>query len=199
MSRVKIRVAGLTAVAVLSVLAVGGCNRSRLAYSAGPPVAVSGEPLLFESGESCSDAQGRWFQRADGNGDGVVDLAEAKLDAARFFASVDADANGFVTPVELTDFRVKTYPPEYRRAISNPMPPSEPPATTPGGTEIPDPEMRRFLLTPVTTDLVMSADADLDFRVSLAEIQTKLTERGAKLDANGDGALSRSEVAAFCN
>ena len=45
----------------------------------------------------------------------------------------------------------------------------------------------------------MSADADLDFRVTLPEIQAKLTERGARLDTDGDGALSLSEVAAFCN
>lgn len=198
-SRVNIRAAGVTVLAIVSVLAVSGCNRPRLAYSAGPPVAVSGEPLLFVSGESCSEAQGQWFNRADANRDGVVDLAEAKADAARFFAAVDADRNGFVTPVELTEYRVKTYPPEYRRAISNPMPPTSPPATTPGGTEIPDPELRRFLLTPVTTDLVMSADTDLDFRVTLPEIQAKLAERGAKLDGNGDGALSLSEITDFCN
>lgn len=184
---------------VAAALALGACGRNKLAYSAGPPVALSGEPLLFESGESCRDAQARWFARADRNKDGHVDLAEAKADAATFFAAVDVDGSGTVTPTELTDYRVKTYPAEYRGSIANPMPPDKPPAKTPGGTEIQDPEVRRYLMTPITTDLVMSADADLDFRVTLPEIQAKLTERGARLDTDGDGALSLSEVAAFCN
>ncbi|TDP48878.1 EF hand domain-containing protein [Zavarzinia compransoris] len=186
-------------VVLMIALSLAACRRSATpTYQVGPPVALSGEPLLFDVKDSCSEAQGRWFARADGNKDGFVDLGEAKADARRFFAAVDKDGNGFITPTELTDYRTKAYPPEYRAALSVPMPPANAPQKTPGGTEIQDPEMRRYLMTPITTDLVMSADQDLDFRLTVDEMLAKVTERGARLDADGDGKLSPAEVKAYC-
>ncbi|WP_165837562.1 EF-hand domain-containing protein [Zavarzinia aquatilis] len=188
----------LLVVAMVS-LALVSCSRPRLSYEVGPPSAISGQPLVDDPSSGCSAAQSRWVEQADTNKDGAVDLAEAKADARRFFAEVDTDRNGLITPVELTDYRKKTYPAEYRRSIAGPLPPtSNAPMKTPGGTEVQDPERRRYLLTPATSDLVMAADADLDFRVSLDELLAKLTERGAKLDTNGDGRISASEAAAFC-
>lgn len=196
---VRRREAGLLVVGVLVTATLAACNRPRLSYDIGPPAAISGEPLIAESGRSCAGAQSDWLERADANKDGFVDLAEAKADAKRFFAAVDADRNGVLTPNELTDYRVKTYPAEYRRSIAGPLPPTSAPVKTPGGTEMQDPEKRRYLLTPAVTDLVMAADADLDFRVSESELLAKLTERGGKLDSDGDGRLSASELAGFCN
>lgn len=187
----------LLVVAMVS-LALVSCSRPRLSYEVGPPSAISGQPLLSHPEDSCSAAQSRWVEQADTNKDDAVDLGEAKADARSFFAAVDADHNGLITPVELTDYRVKTYPAEYRRSIASPLPPTSAPMKTPGGTELPDPEKRRYLMTPATSDLVMAADADLDFRVSLDELLAKLTERGAKLDSNGDGRISAAEAAAFC-
>ncbi|MFZ2870539.1 hypothetical protein [Zavarzinia sp.] len=187
----------LLVVAVAS-LALVSCGRPRLSYEVGPPSSIAGQPLLDNPSDSCPAAQSNWVARADTNKDGAVDLGEAKADARRFFAMVDADNNGVVTPSELTDYRIKTYPAEYRRSIATPLPPTGAPVKTPGGTELPDPEKRRYLLTPATTDLVMAADADLDFRVTLDEVVAKMTERGAKLDDNGDGRISAGEAAAFC-
>lgn len=187
----------LLVVAVAS-LALVSCGRPRLSYEVGPPSSIAGQPLLDNPSDSCPTAQANWVARADTNKDGAVDLGEAKADARRFFATVDADGNGAITPVELTDYRVKTYPAEYRRSIAAPLPPTSAPAKTPGGTELPDPERRRYLMTPATSDLVMAADADLDFRVSLDELLAKMTERGVKLDTNGDGRVSAGEAAGFC-
>lgn len=181
-----------------AALPLASCGKPRAVYLAGPPSTLSGEPLVDDPEASCAQAVGAWFGRADTNKDGVLDLAEARADALRFFKAVDADGNAYLTPAELTDYRAKVYPAQYRGALSTPPPPSKPAPKTPGGSELPDPERRRFLMTPATADPVMAADQNLDFRVTEDEFVAKMAERGGRLDADHDGKVGRDEVLGSC-
>lgn len=179
-------------------LPLSACSKPRATYFAGPPSTLAGEPLVEPADATCVQAVAGWFKRADANGDGVLSLTEARADGQRFFAVVDADGDGIMTPGEITDYRVRIYPREYLGGLATPQPPTTPAVTLPGGDELPDPARRQFMRTPATADPIMAADQNLDFRVTGDEILAKLTERGSRLDVNQDGQLSRDEVLVSC-
>lgn len=181
-----------------AALPLSGCGKSKAVYYAGPPSTLAGEPLVDDPDQTCVKAVGNWFERADANKDGVLTLGEARTDAERFFNAVDADGSGSLTPVEITNYRVKVYPREYLGTLATPLPPTSAPAKTPGGSELPDPERRRFQMTPATADPVMAADANLDFQVTRDEFNAKLAERGGRLDADHDGRLTKAEIVVSC-
>lgn len=66
-----------------------------------PPIFLSpmGEPFRGEPGQPYPSAV--WFAGADKNRDGAVSRGEMVADAARFFATLDRDHDGKLSPVEI--------------------------------------------------------------------------------------------------
>jgi Ca2+-binding EF-hand superfamily protein len=164
-----------------------------------PPVPVSpnGEPLLgAQPGtEGCEAAEAAWLAAADMNHDGVVDRTEFMADAQRWFATVDENKDGTITPDELTTLRLRLMPPAQRaaetrgendrqRALARRRGYLGADLGRASATDRPDP--------------VMSADVNLDNRVSHEEFQAQAARTFASLDRNRDGHLSRDEVVATC-
>jgi len=140
----------------------------------------NGEPL--NGGKlgrpKCAEATGQWFDRADGNHDGVLDHEEFLADALAQFRRMDLDGDGFVTADEVTAYRL--------------------PYLDAGKTE----GQRRgrgekALSMPTDADdPVMSADANLDFQVSLAEFTAAAEAKFAVLAI--DGKITRDRMLATC-
>ncbi len=162
------------------------------------PVSPNGEPLVGASGASgtpsCAAALPQWFAAADRDHDGSLDEAEFIADAARWFAVMDANGDGVVTPDELTQLRLKLMPPVIAPESTQRERAEErrrerlgwfggPPRRSPN--DLPDP--------------VMSADANLDNRVTWEEFQAQAARIFARLDRNRDGRLSKDEVLATCS
>jgi hypothetical protein len=188
--------AGALAVLVLGAL-LAACGSSEPEGPPPVPFSPNGEPLVAASDgsgtPSCAPALAQWFDVADLNHDGSVDQAEFMADAARWFAVMDANHDGAVTPDELTQLRLKLMPPvilpgrtlrerddEIRRARSGWF----------GGRPRRGPNDR--------PDPVMSADVNLDNRVTWDEFQAQATRIFGALDRNRDGRVSKDELLATC-
>ncbi|WP_029013970.1 EF-hand domain-containing protein [Niveispirillum irakense] len=182
---------------VLGLSACGGGDRPlpMIRYAA---VSPAGELLGAPTGDEGAyrDAMLGWFNRADSNGDGRLDLAEMMADADRTFALYDQNKDGAVTSSELTAYRVASphhTPPvqggEKMRPGRLNMTAAE--AETASRDSRGRPQYR------MGVDPVMSADANADFRVTLAEFRVEMTRRHAQMDRNGDGAVSRDEFLAY--
>lgn len=193
----RTRTSGLTAIGVAVLLAsCGGSERTREP----PPVPVSpnGEPLVLAipgtvGALSCDEALARWFDEADTNHDGRLDPAEFLADAQRWFTTMDSNHDGSVTPDELTQLRLKLTPPTVRTARDTAIERTD--------------ERRRgrgwFAGEPTRIaadrpDPVMSADLNLDNRVTWEEFKAQSERTFAGLDRNRDGRLGKDEVAIGC-
>ncbi|MEJ0072274.1 MAG: hypothetical protein WDO24_30270 [Pseudomonadota bacterium] len=85
------------ALALMALL--GACSSDAPVGPPPPPVSPNGEPLVSGgAGVSCEAALGSWFDAADLNHDGGLDMAEFAADGARWFAVMDANHDGAVTP-----------------------------------------------------------------------------------------------------
>lgn len=181
---------------VIALLLLGGllaaCGSSRDEAPPPPPptpISLNGEPLVTNPGKTCEVAQTQWFDAADIDHDGSLSPAEFKADAQRWFTTMDLNHDGSVTPDELMTLRLKLMPyqppprTERRRAASDVSSwfSSRP---QPNVNERPDP--------------VMSADVNLDNRVTWEEFGAQAARTFVALDANRDGRLSKDEVTIVC-
>src|SRR5206468_2992567 len=60
------------------------------------------EPFRPRSADD--DTLADWFHQADRNNDGVIDAAELRADAERFFATLDTNHDGQIDPDELSEY-----------------------------------------------------------------------------------------------
>lgn len=195
---------------LLGLAACGGDDGKRAGVSEAhkptprPIYSPNGEPLNGGplGQPSCSDALSGWFDRADTDHDGSLDLGEFLADARRQFAAMDLNHDGLIDPAELTAYRARYVPPpqaeerpqqrEERPGLGERMQRSlglggRPKESAEGGgnaAEQPDP--------------VMSADATLRNRVSLDDFLAYEQHQFGELDANRDGRLSKPEVLRLC-
>lgn len=141
----------------------------------------------------CEKAVSGWFKRTDTNHDGFIDKTEFRADAQAQFKRMDLDKAGYLTSEVLDRYRAP-----YRPEIINDTPQTEKPAdkhftqekVRSSGNKSPDSE---HLLDPV-----MSADGNLDFRVTLDEFLAQSTRNFDVLDSSHDNKLGNEEVLAIC-
>ncbi|WP_114392472.1 hypothetical protein [Oleisolibacter albus] len=176
-------------------------------------ISPAGERLGLP-GRPAAEALAAWFKAADANSDGRLDTAELQADAARFFKTLDADGDGAVNSRELEEAR-RQQRDALRRVAAAP-----PDGTLPEGAPVDDapgdrdgekadgsrPRGRGPGDAPGGVmgggmgggvDPVMSADRNLDFRVTLIEMQQDVLRRMQEMDGNQDGSVDLAEVEAW--
>ena len=144
-----------------------------------PVLSANGEPLTGSKlgAKSCVEALEAWQAKwRDG-----LDLRSYVADAEAQFRAMDLDRDGVLTSAELTELRaqhrIEHKENEEKRGRRRVAP-------RPTRTQAADP--------------VMSADANLDFRVTQDEFLAYAQRRFRALDTNGNGTLDRAEIASLC-
>jgi hypothetical protein len=151
-------------------------------------ISPAGEPFLAPSTQPFPIVA--WFNGADANHDGKLDADEFRADAVRFFNVLDRNKDGFLVSLEIYIYE-HVYVPEILTA-QGPPPPVE--ASTDSDTP---PRARldtqqgavQFSLFS-EPEPVLSADRNLDGRVSLAEFKAQADRHFAALDPTGRGYLT---------
>lgn len=162
---------------------------------AGLFVSPMGEPFRGPD----DDLIGRWFSGADADRDGALSMAEMRADAVRFFATLDTNGNGEITPVEMARYETQVAP---EIQLGRQLPPRESlgrargglfgPSRPETGPQLPQGAARYGLLD--LPQPVAAADADYNRGVTRAEFEEAAAERFRRLDRDGDGRLTRPEL-----
>ncbi|MQP67764.1 hypothetical protein GE253_20770 [Niveispirillum sp. SYP-B3756] len=188
-----------SALALLLVLA--GCSSRPDAPSGhgggfagmrGGRVAVSpaGEPLGLPAHDEAAyvAAVTQWFQVADLDKDGALSRAEMQADTARFFQAMDKDGDHAINTRELAEYR------QARLVALRPPRPDEGEGGRLPRRQGPPPDLPLLAGGVGGGDVVMAADTNLDFRVTLEELTHKALERLAAMDSDHDGRVTLAEV-----
>lgn len=136
----------------------------------------------------CEDAMAQWFARVDTNHDGGIDRQEFLADTHAQFARMDLDHDGFITADELWTFR--------QPHVQAPPRKKEGDGKDKGNAERHGSMEPAHAVTAGVADPVMSADTNLDFRVSLAEFLAQADSVFAAIDKDHNGRLSLAEIQA---
>ncbi len=163
-------------------------------------IAPSGEPFRGERGQPYPVVT--WFARADANGDGKLTRSEFRRDFLTFLTVLDANGDGIVDNKEITRYEEQLVPevrvgfgsgPEFRQLSGdNPVPDA-------GGEEVPAQSKRRQPDLPRgggryglinAPEPVVSADTDLNRRVTPQEYAAAADRRFTLLDPNEVGYLT---------
>jgi hypothetical protein len=86
----------------------GPAQIAQLKNSPGLFISPCGQPFRSEPGEPYPVA--RWFAQADKNGDGRIDRAEFRADAAAFFNLLDLNHDGVIDGFELANYERNIVP-----------------------------------------------------------------------------------------
>ena len=199
-----------------SVIMVSACStshKSRRSDYTNPQIlfSLNGEPLNGGAlgKPTCREAMTHWFDRVDVNHDAGISQDEFLADARAQFKRMDIDRNGYLVPEELERFRQP-----YRQSSS-----AEAYSATPDENETPQPAFGSHRHRHGGTsgggnnanavaksgqgdagivDPVMSADTNLDNRVTPDEFMTYVQKTFVIHDADHNGALSQAEVLSLC-
>jgi hypothetical protein len=199
-----------TALAAVMVLATSGAVQAQ--QSQNLFISPCGEPFLAPIAAPYPIVA--WFDKADANHDGKLDGDEFRGDCERFFARLDRNKDGVLDSAEisyyehvyvpeiltpgradigslkiLADYQIQdnSIPTEsYTMDDSEPEPPPRPPLDTKQGAV-------RFSLFPAP-EPVLSADRNLDGKVTLKEFQAQADRRFAALDTLKRGYLLLADL-----
>ena len=153
---------------------------------------------------TCKAALTRWFERVDGNHDGVLGHAEFMDDAAAQFARMDIDGNGYLVSEELDRYRLP-----YRqegpvmRHVRDPAADGEEGEVRhhrarPQGSDGAGGQGRGGGGSAEVADPVMSADLNNDFKVTPGEFTFQAERIYRTLDAAHDGRVTLEAVLKTC-
>jgi hypothetical protein len=194
-----------TLIVVTSGAALSACSfmPGKKHENHGPPQIIyspAGDPLNGGplGRPTCPEAMKSWFMRADANHDNVVTIDEFLADAKTQFQRMDIDKNGYLVSEELERFRMA-----YRDEPAN-----DKPAAADGNEQSSGGEHHgkrhggdgenasgRGGNTGSVIDPVMSADVNLDYKVSPDEFISYERKSFKSLNAANDGKLTLAEVA----
>jgi len=168
----------------LMLLALAGALAAGPALGAPTPVPAP-RPAIFlsPSGEPFRAAPGRpspfdaWFDQADTNHDGFIDLAEFRADALRFFRRLDTDGDGVIDGFEVQAYE-SDIAPELIASYEGP------------GA---GPPIQRLI---DEAEPVSGADFNLDGKITLAEWMRATDARFRLLDVGRTGRLGRAALEA---
>ena len=152
----------------------------------------NGEPLTGGplGTPSCKDAMTHWFALVDGNHDGVIDQTEFTEDARIQFKRMDRDHDGAIYPSELLSYREP-----FEVGLSREVAVAEEDQSS---SEDSDGKKKKQAAIPDFSDPVMSADANLDFKVTVDEMIAQAQELFKVIDRNHDGKLDKTEILSTC-
>jgi hypothetical protein len=183
-------------------------NSVRILYSPnGEP--LNGGPL---GRPACQDAMNHWFDRVNVSHTGAISRDEFLADARQQFQRMDIDKNGYLVPEELDRFRRP-----YRQSsgadvsvtatdddqASQPTPSSygahrHRRGSMGGGANAGNGAGASGQDNGAVVDPVMSADTNLDNRVTLSEFMFYAQKTFPALDSDHNGSLSSSEIQNLC-
>lgn len=156
----------------------------------------TGEPL---GRAICRDALTVWFGHTDSNQDGMITADEFGADSTAQFTHLDRDGDGVITADELQEVR---RPFLIEPQNQDPSPPRDGNVDSdhddPPGTGATANSRIHHRSVGRGEDPVMTADTNLDFKVSRAEFHTRAKEVFTRLDHDGNRSLSLEEVTASC-
>jgi hypothetical protein len=169
-----------------------------------PPEAPSPPPALFlsPSGEpfrptaAAPSPFDAWFDQADANHDGVIDRAEFRADAIRFFKRLDTDGDGVIDGFELNAYEANVVPEliaAYEGAITGEPQPKR--GGRRGGKHGASGQ-RRIQRLLDEAEPVSGADYHLDGKVTLAEWVEAADARFDLLDVGKTAKLTREALKA---
>lgn len=173
----------LTSITLAAAVLLTACDNNGVIYLPGqkpPPrhlmYSPTGDPLNGGAlgYPDCDDAMDLWFKRADANRDGAVTADEFVADARAQFQRMNADNTDYLASEEVERFRLA-----YR--------------------DLSEKKSGRIGNIDSAVDPVLSADANLDYKVTRAEYDAFSRKTFAGMDKNKDGALQRDEAAASCS
>ena len=119
----------------------------------------------------CENLVGQWFDATDKDHDAKLSWAEAEAEAMAMFAHIDSNGDGYVTTTELE---------QRRNAAPGSMQGRQQLGAGPGGM-------------PLASGF-MTADTDLNFRVTQQEHVARVRRIFNGIDTDRDGSLSRAEA-----
>ncbi|HUZ13531.1 MAG TPA: EF-hand domain-containing protein [Caulobacteraceae bacterium] len=185
----------------LMLLALAGALAAGPALGAPTPVPAP-RPAIFlsPSGEPFRAAPGRpspfdaWFDQADTNHDGFIDLAEFRADALRFFRRLDTDGDGVIDGFEVQAYESDIAPEliaSYEGPVAGLMGP--PQHGRKHGKRGAGPPIQRLI---DEAEPVSGADFNLDGKITLAEWMRATDARFRLLDVGRTGRLGRAALEA---
>lgn len=189
---------GIATLLMVAALGLGGCSSTpkdaavkdkqfRFMVHEGPGGVLyspNGEPLTGGplGSPTCIEAQTKWFGLVDSNHDGVIDATEFTEDARIQFNRMDRDHDGAIYPSELLSYREPFQIGLKRQQIE----------------EAEQEDAKKKKQTADISDPVMSADSNLDFKVTQDELIAQAQDMFKVIDTNHNGKLEKSEILATC-
>ena len=181
-------------VPAFAALLAGGAASAQPASQppAGPQIRVfispMGEPFRRDQGPV--EPIERWFQGADTDHDGALNVTEFQADAARFFGTLDVNHDGEIAPDEIARYETQVAP-EVQMGMrmatfGNNRNRRQRSGEGPFGMG-----SQALLAIP---EPVISADADLNRGVSPAEFRHTAGQRFLLVDRNHDGRITHDEL-----
>jgi len=154
----------------------------------------NGEPLAggILGNPACHVAMSGWFGRLAG-AEGKIPREAFLADARAQFARMDIDHNGYLVSEELERYRRP-----YRPVIAAAKPPEEEKKHRPSNGKHDSDKSKDDEPIEDGGDPVMSADTNLDFKVTPEEFTIHAQKIFSELNTHNDGALSSDEVLTRC-
>jgi Ca2+-binding EF-hand superfamily protein len=143
---------------------------------------------------SCEQAMNGWFDRISA-GSGHISQQIFLSDAQLQFKRMDIDHNGYIVSEELDRFRL---PFRQQPPAALPEDPDSKKSGKSHGKHKDKEKAARSDPSLSMSDPVMSADTNLDFKVTPEEFMQQAQNIFTKLDTNHDGMLDRREIITLC-